>query len=54
MKIIFSGLGADEIFGGYMRYWVAFHRMGAFSLKEEMNFGYFLKLYNLINFLYFY
>ena len=25
-KVVFSGLGADEIFGGYSRYWVGFRR----------------------------
>lgn len=34
-------IGADEIFGGYMRYWVAFHRGGFEELSREMHFGIF-------------
>ena len=34
-----SGLGADEIFGGYSRYWVSFRRGGFEELKDEMSFG---------------
>jgi len=32
-------LGADEIFGGYMRYWVAYRRGGFAELSKEMHFG---------------
>lgn len=35
-KIIFSGLGADEIFGGYSRYRVAKARGGLQELRKEM------------------
>ena len=38
-RIILSGLGADEIFGGYSRYRVAFQRAGFKELHNEMNFG---------------
>lgn len=38
-KIVMSGLGADEIFGGYMRYWVAYRRGGYTELRNEMDFG---------------
>ncbi|EGR31175.1 hypothetical protein IMG5_116460 [Ichthyophthirius multifiliis] len=37
-KIVLSGLGADEIFGGYSRYRVAFQRNGYQDLIQEMNF----------------
>ena len=28
-KVVFSGLGADEVFGGYARYKTAFERGGS-------------------------
>lgn len=37
-KILISGLGADEIFGGYSRYRNAFTRKGLFELYLEMQF----------------
>jgi asparagine synthetase B (glutamine-hydrolysing) len=35
-KILISGLGADEIFGGYSRYRNAFLRKGLLELYLEM------------------
>ena len=35
-KVIFSGLGADEVFGGYARYKTAFVRGGSDELAKEM------------------
>ncbi|KRW99850.1 hypothetical protein PPERSA_10969 [Pseudocohnilembus persalinus] len=37
-KIVISGLGADEIFGGYSRYRVSFQRGGFLALQKEMKF----------------
>lgn len=42
-----SGLGADEIFGGYSRYRVAFLRSGYKELHNEMNFGKLKKIFKL-------
>ncbi len=39
-KVVFSGLGADELFSGYSRYWVAFQRGGLQELREEMDFDF--------------
>jgi len=36
-----SGLGADELFGGYSRYWVAYQRGGLHELKNEMDFDFY-------------
>jgi asparagine synthetase B (glutamine-hydrolysing) len=35
-KVVFSGLGADEVFGGYARYKTAFERGGIKELELEM------------------
>ena len=35
-KVVFSGLGADEVFGGYARYKTAFLRGGAKTMEQEM------------------
>lgn len=37
-KIIFTGLGADEIFSGYSRYRIAFKRAGYEEMENEMLF----------------
>lgn len=39
-KVVFTGLGADELFSGYSRYWVAFNRGGLEELREEMSFDF--------------
>ena len=36
-KIVFSGLGADEVFGGYARYKTAFERGGIKEMEVEMS-----------------
>ena len=36
-KVIFSGLGADEVFGGYARYKTAHGRGGEKEMEEEMS-----------------
>ena len=36
-KVIFSGLGADEVFGGYARYKTAFGRGGIEEMESEMS-----------------
>ena len=36
-KVIFSGLGADEVFGGYARYRTAYLRGGAEEMEDEMS-----------------
>ena len=36
-KVVFSGLGADEIFGGYSRYKTAFLRGGVSEMESEMS-----------------
>ena len=36
-KVVFSGLGADEVFGGYARYKTAFFRGGAPEMEQEMS-----------------
>jgi asparagine synthetase B (glutamine-hydrolysing) len=35
-KVVFSGLGADEVFGGYARYKTAFLRGGVKLMEDEM------------------
>jgi asparagine synthetase B (glutamine-hydrolysing) len=35
-KVVFSGLGADEVFGGYARYKTAFERGGVQEMEQEM------------------
>lgn len=35
-KVVFSGLGADEVFGGYARYKTSFERGGEKEMEEEM------------------
>lgn len=35
-KVVFSGLGADEVFGGYARYKTAFERGGVQEMELEM------------------
>lgn len=37
-------MGADEIFGGYSRYWVSFRRQGYQALLDEMNFGILMRI----------
>lgn len=37
-KIILTGLGADEVFGGYSRYRIAYKRAGYDELENEMIF----------------
>lgn len=36
-KVLFSGLGADEVFGGYARYKTAYVRGGTEELEAEMS-----------------
>jgi asparagine synthetase B (glutamine-hydrolysing) len=36
-KVVFSGLGADEVFGGYARYKTAFDRGGFSEMEAEMS-----------------
>ena len=36
-KVVYSGLGADEVFGGYARYKTAFLRGGSKEMEEEMS-----------------
>ena len=36
-KVVFSGLGADEVWGGYGRYKTAAVRGGISAMKEEMS-----------------
>ena len=36
-KVVFSGLGADEVFGGYARYKTAFARGGVQEMQNEMS-----------------
>jgi len=36
-KVVFSGLGADEVFGGYARYKTAFQRGGVEAMEQEMS-----------------
>lgn len=36
-KVVFSGLGADEVFGGYARYKTAFERGGEKEMEAEMS-----------------
>ena len=36
-KVVFSGLGADEVFGGYARYKTAFNRGGVQEMEQEMS-----------------
>ena len=36
-KVVFSGLGADEVFGGYARYKTAFIRGGEKEMENEMS-----------------
>ena len=36
-KVVFSGLGADEVFGGYARYKTAFNRGGVEEMESEMS-----------------
>lgn len=36
-RVLLSGLGADELFGGYTRHATAFSRKGAPGLEEELN-----------------
>ena len=35
-RLVFSGLGADEVFGGYARFKTAYLRGGAYELQKEM------------------
>ena len=35
-RVLFSGLGADELFGGYTRHATAFHRQGFSGLVDEL------------------
>jgi len=34
---LFSGLGADEVFGGYARYFTAMKKGGYEAMKKEMS-----------------
>ena len=36
-KVVFSGLGADEVFGGYGRFRTAFLRGGVQEMQAEMS-----------------
>ena len=36
-KVVFSGLGADEVFGGYARYKTSFERGGNMEMENEMS-----------------
>ena len=36
-KVVFSGLGADEVFGGYSRYKTAYVNGGVAQMEQEMS-----------------